>query len=146
MCVLNKSQYESSSVPYIELHTFFRYTHIFLCRSPNPQEELVLTLCQHSLSMPSRTLCDPSGTGVPWVRQFLARESSAKYSNSTDLLRGEPRSLPGRLLGDTANWVSELPHSWSGKDFLISGNQHELCGCSSKTSAGLSRSLTCPSQ
>lgn len=93
MCILNKSQCESSNRPYNEFHVLFSYTHIFLCRSPNPQEELVLTLCQHSPDMPSRTPCSPSGTGVPWGKVIFSQRKLSKSIQIAQSCSGENLAL-----------------------------------------------------
>lgn len=140
VCVLNKSQDESWNKAYNKLHTLFRYIHFFLCRSPNPQEELDLTLCQHSPGMPSRTLCGPSGTGVPWGKAIFSQRKRSKRIQIAQTCSGENLALC--LEG---SWETQLTGWVRVASFLIwerfSNKWHRLCGGSNKTLAGLSRSF-----
>lgn len=104
-------QYDSWNIPYNELHTLFRYTHIFLCRTPNPQEELVLTLCQHSPGMPSRTLCSPSGTGVPWSKAIFSQRKLSKSIQIAQTCSREKLALclEGSWETQLTGWVRVTP-------------------------------------
>lgn len=49
----------------------------------------------------------PGAQGVPWGKVIFTRNSQQKHSNSTSLPGGALHSMPGRLLEDMANWMSE---------------------------------------
>lgn len=98
----------------MRLHTLFSYTHIFLCRSPIPQEELVLTLCQHSPGMPSRTPCSPSGTEVPWGKAIFSQRKLSRSIQTAQTCSGENLALC--LEG---SWETQLTEWVRVTSFLI---------------------------